>query len=476
MAYSRNISHLVMATNGSALALERGLPTNVEAEQFVLGSILLDDSVFPLVAGALDTADFSIEKHRRIFLRMRELQERGENIEYLTLVEEIDKHNQLEACDGIAYISSLTDGLPRLSSIESYLKIVKDKSLLRNLIFTAQNIITQCIEGGQEAEDLVAEAESAVMKIGDANLRSGLADPGQIIDGFAGGREAFLDPAQRLRGLSTPFLKFDELTTGLHPSELIIIAARPSMGKTAMALNIAQYVATDSPEKAGQPVAVFSLEMSKEALLTRMLCATARVDSHRFRGGFLNDEERERLRAALSRLVASKLFIDDSADITVMDVSAKCRRLKAEHGLALVVVDYLQLMASKGRQENRVQEISAMSRGLKLLAKDLGVPVIALSQLSRAPETRPGDHRPQLSDLRESGSIEQDADVVAFIFREEVYKHDRADLHGLAELIVSKQRNGPTGKIKLAFLHKYVAFQNLAEHVGAEEGEEEAPF
>ena len=330
-----------MATNGSALALERGLPTNVEAEQFVLGSILLDDAVFPLVAGTLAAADFSIEKHRRIFLRMRELQERGENIEYLTLVEEIDKHNQLEACDGIAYISSLTDGLPRLSSIDSYLKIVKDKSLLSNLIFTAQNIITQCIEGGQEAEDLVAEAESAVMKIGDANLRSGLADPGQIIDGFAGGREAFLDPAQRMRGLSTPFLKFDELTTGLHPSELIIIAARPSMGKTAMALNIAQHVATDSPEKAGQPVAVFSLEMSKEVLLTRMLCATARVDSHRFRGGYLNDEERERLRAALSRLVASKLFIDDSADTTVMDVSAKCRRLKAEHGLALVVVDYL---------------------------------------------------------------------------------------------------------------------------------------
>ena len=196
-----------MATNGSALALERGLPTNVEAEQFVLGSILLDDSVFPLVAGTLDAADFSIEKHRRIFLRMRELQERGENIEYLTLVEEIDKHNQLEACDGIAYISSLTDGLPRLSSIESYLKIVRDKSLLRNLIFTAQNIITQCIEGGQEAEDLVADAESAVMKIGDANLRSGLADPAQIVDDFAGGREAFLDPAQRLRGLSTPFFE-----------------------------------------------------------------------------------------------------------------------------------------------------------------------------------------------------------------------------------------------------------------------------
>lgn len=476
MSYPLNISQPVMATNGSALALERGLPTNLEAEQFVLGSILLEDSLFPLVSQALDAADFSIEKHRRIFLRMGELKERGENIEYLTLVEEIDKHNQLEACDGIAYISSLTDGLPRLSNIESYLKIVKDKSLLRNLIFTAQNIITQCIEGGQEAENAIADAESAVLKIGDANLRSNLANPAQIVGDFAGGREAFLDPAMRLRGISTPFIKFDELTTGLHSSELIIVAARPSMGKTALALNIAQHVATDSPEKTGTPVAVFSLEMSKEVLLTRMLCATARVDSHRFRSGYINKEEKERLQGALNQLVKSRLFIDDSADTTVMDISAKCRRMKAEHGLGLVIVDYLQLMASRGRQENRVQEISGMSRGLKLLAKDLDVPVIALSQLSRAPETRPGSHRPQLSDLRESGSIEQDADVVAFIFREEVYKQDRADLHGVAELIVSKQRNGPIGKIKLAFLHKYVKFENLAEHVGVAEEDIDAPF
>ena len=469
-----------MAANGTALALERGLPTNLEAEQFVLGSVLLDDTLFPQVAGTVDSGDFNVEKHRRIFLRMEDLQARGERIEYLTLVNELEKHSQLESVDGIAYISSLTDGLPRLDSIDSYLKIVKDKSLLRNLIFTAQNIINNCMDGGEEAEDLIAEAESAVMRVGDAQLRSGLSNPRQIVEAYGGGVAAFLDPSKRVHGLSTNFIEFDEITTGLHAGELIIFAARPAMGKTAFALNIAQHIASNRPDKPGQPVAIFSLEMGKESLLTRMLCATARVDSHRFRGGYLNQDERRRLSAALSQLVDAKLFIDDSAATTMMDISAKCRRLKSEHGLALIIVDYMQLMPSKGRHENRVQEISALSRGLKLLAKDLAVPVIALSQLSRAPEMRPGDHRPQLSDLRESGSIEQDADLVAFIFREEVYKPDREELHGMAELIIGKQRNGPTGKLKLAFLHKYVKFENLSEepsdHPGPETPEGDAPF
>ena len=380
-----------MAANGTALALERGLPTNLEAEQFVLGSVLLDDTLFPQVAGTVDSGDFNVEKHRRIFLRMEDLQARGERIEYLTLVNELEKHSQLESVDGIAYISSLTDGLPRLDSIDSYLKIVKDKSLLRNLIFTAQNIINNCMDGGEEAEDLIAEAESAVMRVGDAQLRSGLSNPRQIVEAYAGGVAAFLDPSKRVHGLSTNFIKFDEITTGLHAGELIIFAARPAMGKTAFALNIAQHIASNRPDKPGQPVAIFSLEMGKESLLTRMLCATARVDSHRFRGGYLNQDERRRLSAALSQLVDAKLFIDDSAATTMMDISAKCRRLKSEHGLALIIVDYMQLMPSKGRHENRVQEISALSRGLKLLAKDLAVPVIALSQLSRAPEMRPGD-------------------------------------------------------------------------------------
>lgn len=460
-----------MPANPIPVAIERNLPTSIEAERSVLGSILLDDSLFPQVAGRLQPADFAIEKHRRIFLRMEDLHRQGVAIEDLTLVEELSRLDQLASCDGVAYVASLSEGMPRLSSIDDYVKIVKDKSLLRQLIHTADNIVSRSIEGGQQIDEVLAAAESAILKVGDAQLRSELTDPRQIVEGFDGGVTAFLDPGKRIQGLSTPFVKFDEMTTGLREGELIVIAARPSMGKTALALNIAWHVASDLPDKPGLPVAVFSLEMSKESLLTRLLCSTAKVDSHRFRGGYLGQDDRSLLRLALDRLVASKLFIDDSADANLMDISAKCRRLRAEQGrLGLIVVDYLQLMApesgEKRRFDNRTQEISALSRGLKLLAKDLRVPVMALSQLSRAPETRTGDHRPQLSDLRDSGSIEQDADVVAFIFREEVYKKDQEDLRGLAELIVSKQRNGPTGTIELAFINKYVKFENLAKDIG----------
>ena len=459
-----------MPANPIPVAIERNLPTSIEAERSVLGSILLDDSLFPQVAGRLQPADFAIEKHRRIFLRMEDLHRRGVAIEDLTLVEELSRLDQLASCDGVAYIASLSEGMPRLSSIDDYVKIVKDKSLLRQLIHTADSIVSRSIEGGQQVDEVLAEAESAILKVGDAQLRSELADPRQIVEGFGGGVEEFLDPGKRVGGLSTPFVKFDEMTTGLRAGELIVIAARPSMGKTALALNIAWHVAADLPDKPGKPVAVFSLEMSKESLLTRLLCSTAKVDSHRFRGGYLGQDERSRLRLALDRLVASKLFIDDSADTNLMNISAKCRRLRAEHGLGLIVIDYLQLMApesgEKRRFDNRTQEISALSRGLKLLANSLKVPVMALSQLSRAPEMRTGNHRPQLSDLRDSGSIEQDADVVGFIFREEVYKPDREDLRGVAELLVAKQRNGPTGRIKLAFLNKYVKFENLADDIG----------
>ena len=475
-----------MPANPIPLAIERNLPTSIEVERCVLGSILLDDSLFPQVAGRIERNDFAIDKHRRIFLRMEDLHRRGRGIDDYTLAEELSRHDQLVSCDGVAYIASLSEGMPRLSSIDDYVKIVKDKSLLRQLIHTADSIVSRAIEGGQQVDEVLAEAEAAILKVGDAQLRSELADPRQIIEGLDGGVEAFLDPGKRVQGLSTPFVKFDEMTTGLREGELIVIAARPSMGKTALALNIAWHVASELPDKPALPVAMFSLEMSNESLLTRLLCATARVDSQRFRGGYLGQDERQRLRSALQQLVASKLFIDDSANVNLMEISAKCRRLRAEHGrLGLIVVDYLQLMApesgEKRRFDNRTQEISALSRGLKLLAKDLRVPVMALSQLSRAPETRTGDHRPQLSDLRDSGSIEQDADVVGFIFREEVYKQDREDLQGRAELLVAKQRNGPTGKIKLAFLNKYVKFENLAEDIGDLDegvgggGEEPAP-
>jgi replicative DNA helicase len=446
------------------LAYQKGLPASPDAERLVLGAILVDESAYVQVASLLDSDEFSLEKHRRIFLRMGEINSRGEKIDRVTLANELMKHSQLESCDGLTYLVSLDDGLPQIYNLEGYVRIIKDKALMRRMVFFGQGLIDRCLIGEEEAERILAGAEETLLKLGEDRAGSTLVSPRQIVEGFEGGINAFLDPSKRIRGVSTGFVKFDEKTSGLHPGELIIIAARPAMGKTALALNIAQHVAV----KLKHPVAIFSLEMSKESLLTRLLCATARVDSQKFRAGFLNDEERRMLRTALAQLMEAPLFIDDTAGTNLMDIHAKLRRIKTEHGLGLAVVDYLQLMSGRGRFENRVQEVSALSRGLKLMAKELGVPMLVMSQLSRAPETRQGDHRPQLSDLRESGSIEQDADVVAFIFREEVYKPDRADLRGLAELLLAKQRNGPTGKMNLVFLHHLTKFENRLDDIGEE--------
>ncbi len=443
---------------------DKGLPANLDAERYVLGSILLDGSQFVPIAAILDADDFSLEKHRRIFLRMADLQARGENIDRVTVAEELMRNNQLESCDGLSYLVSLDDGLPQIHNLDSYARIVKDKSLLRRVIFASQSLINRSMAGEEEAQEILASAEETLLKLGESKSRVGLSTPEEIIEEFQGGLNAFLDPGRRIHGLSTGFKRFDELTGGLHPGELIIVAGRPSMGKTALALNIAQHIAG----KLKHTVALFSLEMSKEALLTRLLCAAARVDSHKFRLGYLDHEERRRLQAAASELVEAPLYIDDTSGSNLMDMHAKVRRLKAERPVGLVVLDYLQLMSGRGRFDNRVQEISSLSRGLKLLAKELGVPMLVLSQLSRAPEMRPGDHRPQLSDLRESGSIEQDADVVAFIFREEVYKPEREDLRGQAELLLAKQRNGPTGKIQLVFLHNLTKFENRVADLGEE--------
>ncbi|HET8549907.1 MAG TPA: replicative DNA helicase [Bryobacteraceae bacterium] len=442
----------------SEVALEKGLPANLDAEKFVLGAILCDDTYFVQVASALEPEDFALEKHRRIFARMAELAARGERIDRVTVANELMKQNQLEACDGLTYLVSLDDGLPQVFSIDSYLRIVKDKSTLRRIIYSSQKLIDKCLIGQEEPDQILAGAEDTLLKLGEARASDTLATPRQILERFQGGIEAFLDPSKRIRGLSTGYVRFDEKTAGLHGGELIILAGRPSMGKTALGLNIAQYIATNRHHP--QTVAVFSLEMSKESLLTRMMCASARVDQQRFRAGYLNQDERSRLQNAAFELIQAPLFIDDTPGITLMDIHAKLRRLRAENGLGLVVIDYLQLMSSRGRAENRNQEVSAISRGLKLLSKELNVPFLVLSQLSRAPETRPGDHKPQMSDLRESGSIEQDADVVMFIYREEVYKPDRDDLRGQADLIIAKQRNGPIGTVKLVFLREYTKFEN----------------
>jgi replicative DNA helicase len=446
------------------IALERGLPVNLDAERFVLGAILMDDALYIQVAGTLEAEDFSLEKHRRIFLRMGELYNRGERIDRVTVANELMKQNQLESVDGVSYLVSLDEGMPALANLDSYVGIVKDKAVLRRIIFTSQKLIDRCIIGEEEPDQILASAEESLLKLGESRAQDALINPQRILQEFEGGINAFLDPSKRIKGLSTGFLKLDEMTGGLHPGELVILAARPSMGKTALALNVAQHVAMHPNEK--QTVAVFSLEMSRESLLTRMICAGARVDQQKFRAGYLNQDERRRLAKTASELVQAPLFIDDTSGTHMMDIHAKLRRLKAEHGLSLVVIDYLQLMSGRGRYENRNQEISTISRGLKLLAKDLKVPMLVLSQLNRAPETRPGDHRPQLSDLRESGSIEQDADLVAFIFREEVYKQEDERLKGLAELLVAKQRNGPTGKVNLVFLKEFTKFENRTNDLG----------
>jgi len=445
---------------------DRGLPTSIEAERLVLGAIQIDESAFIATAGVIDPDDFAIEKHRRIFAAMVSLHERGDKIDRITVAHELMKRGHLESVDGLSYLTSLDDGLPQIHNIEAYVQIVKEKSTLRRVILQAQRLIERCMLDHEDAMTILGDAEEALLKLGESQKRQHLLNPRQILEQYEGGVSAFLDPSRRVKGLSTGFRKFDEMTSGMHEGELLILAARPSMGKTALAMNIAMHVSTHP--RIQKPVAVFSLEMSKEMLLNRLVCSKARVDQQKFRLGFLNSEERRRLQLAMAELAEAPLFIDDTAGANLMDIHAKLRRLKAEHGLSLVVIDYLQLMSSRGRVENRVQEVSAMSRGLKLLAKEMGVPFLVLSQLSRATEQRQGDPIPILSDLRESGSIEQDADLVMFVYRPEYYKRDRDDLKGLAELIVAKQRNGPVGKVPLVFIHEFTLFENRAEDIGEE--------
>ncbi len=388
------------------LTLDQALPDNLDAERFILGAIMSSESAYLQVAGTLLPEDFSLEKHKRIFLRMSELHERGEKIDRVTLANELMKQGQLQSVDGLSYLVSLDDGLPQLHNLESYVTIVREKALLRRIINVSQDAINRCLTAEGEAQQILGAVEDALMKLGDAQSNSTLLNPAQIITEYEGGINAFLDTSKRLKGISTGFLKFDELTGGLREGELFILAARPAMGKTALALNIAQHVAT-SPTNP-KAVAVFSLEMSKESLLTRMLCASARVDQQRFRAGYLSADERRLLQEAMYRIVEAPLYLDDTAGTNLMDVHSKLRRLQAEQDLGLVVIDYLQLMQGRGRFENRVQEISSLSRGLKLMSKELRVPFVVLSQLSRAPESRPGDHRPMLSDLRESGCLTGD--------------------------------------------------------------------
>jgi replicative DNA helicase len=444
-------------------SLERGLPASIEAERSILGAILLDNSLYDQAAELLGPDDFSLDGHRRIYARMRELQETGRPVDMITLAEELDRRREVEAIGGVAYLSSLIDGVPERPSIEHYVRIVRNKAMLRGLINVAQTAIAEAIEHTDEAEEVLGRAEQAIFQLAENRIGQGFVNIPAIVKGSFGSLEDLYKRGQEITGLATHYTKLDKITSGLQPSDLVIIAARPSMGKTSFAMNIAENSAVHD----GKVVGVFSLEMSKEALLMRMLASTAQVDSHKLRTGFLGREDMQKLTRAMEQLMQARLYIDDTPGISVSEMRAKARGLKRQQGLDLLIVDYLQLMSAVPiggkRFENRTQEVSAISRGLKALAKELKVPVVALSQLSRAPESRGGDHRPQLSDLRESGSIEQDADLVAFIFREEVYKKDDPDLEGIAEIIIAKQRNGPTDTIKLAFIKHSTRFENLAE-------------
>jgi replicative DNA helicase len=440
------------------VTLEKGLPHNLEAERSVLGAIMLDNGLINQAIELLKADDFYLGSHRLVFQQMLSLSEKSTAVDFITLTDELRRAGQLESVGGAAFISSLIDGVPRLANIEYYARIVQERATLRNLIKRSHEIINSCYDQPEDVDTILDAAERAIFDLAQAKVRSGFVPLNEIAKRTLKRIEIASKRKNMVTGIPTGFTRFDELTSGLQPSDLVVVAARPSMGKTAFSLNLATHAAL----AASKSVGVFSLEMSGDQLLLRMICSEARIDAHKLRTGYLTKDEWIRIPRTLGELSQAKMFIDDTAGISLLEMRAKCRRLKAEHGLDMVVVDYLQLMSGgKARYENRQQEISSISRGLKGLAKELDIPVVALSQLSRAPEQRTGDHRPQLSDLRESGSIEQDADLVAFIFREELYKKDDPEKEGLAEVIIGKQRNGPIGSVELAFIKEYTRFENL---------------
>jgi replicative DNA helicase len=448
-------------------AIERTVPHSLEAERAVLGSILIDNGALNLVLESVGKDDFFSESHRLILEKMIALSEKSRTIDLVTLSEELSKEGFLEKVGGAAYLAGLSDGVPigTTAALSEYTRIVKEKSVIRRLINASNNVITRCLEATDDPETLIDLAQSQVFEIAEQKVQSGFFGVKDIVKSSFGTIDVLFDRGQRVTGVETGFVDLDNMTSGLQPGELIIIAARPSLGKTALALNIAAHAAVESRKIVG----LFSLEMSKESLLIRLLCSEARIDSHKLRTGFSSREDWNKMTRALGRLAEAPLYIEDTPALSIMQIRAKARRLKAEKGLDLMLVDYLQLVTGHTRFENRTQEVSFISRGLKAIAKELRVPVVALSQLSRAPEERPG-HRPQLSDLRESGSIEQDADVVMFIFREDAYRHgaagDGAEPEGKTELIIGKQRNGPTGHVPLVFLKPYTRFENFSAREG----------
>lgn len=432
-------------------------PQHIEAEQSVLGGILIENEAINRVMELLGADDFYRDAHRKIFDALINLSERDEPADLITLTNELRKIDQLDSIGGASYLASLIDSVPTAANIEYYARIVKEKAILRKLIQTSTEIITQSYEDRGDVEGFLDEAERAIFEISEKRVRPSFYPIREIVKQSFTTIERLFKKKEAVTGVPSGFKELDRMTAGFQPSDLIIIAGRPSMGKTAFCLDVAEYAAIENKI----PVAIFSLEMSKEQLVIRMLCSQANVEGTRLRTGYLTESDWPKLTIAAGNLSEAPIYIDDTAALSALELRAKARRLKSEYGLGMVIVDYLQLMKGRSRVESRQQEISEISRSLKALAKELNIPVIAVSQLSRKTEERTGN-RPQLSDLRESGAIEQDADLILFIYRDEVYNRAEDNPNrGKAEVIIGKQRNGPIGKIDLAFLDKFTTFKDL---------------
>ncbi len=439
-----------------AIAPERTLPHNLEAEKSVLGAVLINNEAFNNAIELIDARDFFRDAHRRIFDRMVALSERGDAIDLVTLKEELQRAGELDEVGGPAYIASLADGVPRSANVEHYARIVKEKSTLRHLIHSANRILSEAYQAEDDADLILDGAEKAIFEIAEGRISAGFTPLRDLVQSSFATIEKLQEQRNAITGVPSGFQDLDEMTAGFQPSDMIILAARPAMGKTSFVLNVAQNAA-----KKGKTVGVFSLEMSKEQLFLRLLTSEAMIDAHKFRTGYLTEKDYGKLSHALGTLAELPIYIDDTPGIGLMEMRAKCRRLAAAHTLDLVVIDYIQLMQGRGRFESRQQELTSISRSVKILAKELNIPIVALSQLSRAPESRT-DHRPQLSDLRESGALEQDADLVMFIYRAEVYDKEetKPEEAGTAEIIIGKHRNGPIGSVRLTFLTQFTKFEN----------------
>ena len=441
------------------LHLDRLPPQNLEAEQSILGAVLIDNNALPRAIEIIDADDFYKLSHRKIFFAMIELFDKNEPIDLITLTDYLKKKDELEAVGGTAYLSSLVNAIPTAANVKYHSNILRERALLRGLLKSANDIAGKVYENNLDAEDLVDYAEKSIFDISDKRVKASFVSLKEVIKDSFEMIEHLYDKKETVTGVPSGFKDLDDLTTGFQKGDLIVVGGRPSMGKTAFTLNVAQHVGLEMRE----PVAIFSLEMSKEQLALRMLCSEAMVNSNSIRKGFIKKEDWHKLTSAASNLTGAPIFIDDSSAITVLELRAKARRLKMEHGLSLVIVDYLQLMKGKGSFERREQEISDISRSLKGLAKELRVPVIAVSQLNRSVESR-RPPKPMLADLRESGAIEQDADVILFLYRDEVYNKDNPGNKGKAEVDIAKQRNGPAGvTVHLAYLAQCTRFMNTTD-------------